>query len=396
MAIYDTLGTIIVNRSGSNATQIYRNGILIQSPALASGGLVDKTLYLGTANNNGTNYADIAGKQYSILALGGSLTEAEAKTLSDAFAEYMELVTGWTRLADMPGVMEQHAVSNCGGFLYSMGGVDKKLYKYNLTTNTWETKTDLPFIGVEGQRQSSVLESYNGKLYFIGGNLGTFMTGECWEYTPETDSWSQKTSMPTAREDFGAALLDGKIYCMGGLASIDGSDVIYKKLEIYDIASDTWDTTKADMPDYKALGNFGAACNSKVYVIAGSNSMTGYPALHEVTAVYEYTPGTDTWVTKAPIPQGTCYKDVAVVGNKMYVISGQYSSTHDKLGIVQRAFEYDTTNNTWIEKSRCPYASLGSGVTVIDGKIYMCGGNKQGYTSPASIGDTAELWRWDV
>ena len=56
----------------------------------------------------------------------------------------------------------------------------------------------------------------NGKLYAIGGTdlAGSrFANNEV--YTPG-DVWVNKSSMPTAREAFAAAVVDGKLYAFGG------------------------------------------------------------------------------------------------------------------------------------------------------------------------------------
>ena len=37
------------------------------------------------------------------------------------------------------------------------------------------------------------------------------------EYDPNTDTWTVKAPMPTARQSLGAALANGKIYAIGGI-----------------------------------------------------------------------------------------------------------------------------------------------------------------------------------
>ena len=63
----------------------------------------------------------------------------------------------------------------------------------------------------------------NGKIYDIGGNTwekesaqhttgGVVGTNE--EYDPATDTWTFKASMPTPREAFAIAVCQNKIYCI--------------------------------------------------------------------------------------------------------------------------------------------------------------------------------------
>ena len=60
--------------------------------------------------------------------------------------------------------------------------------------NTWIQKTPFPHeAGIVG---AAVV---NGKIYVIGGSAN-------YEYSPATDSWTNKTAMPTPRWHFGIAV----------------------------------------------------------------------------------------------------------------------------------------------------------------------------------------------
>jgi hypothetical protein len=54
----------------------------------------------------------------------------------------------------------------------------------------------------------------------------------------EAGTWTQKADMPTARFVSGSAVVDGKIYIIGGESSLDRIAVV----EEYDPAADTWTT----------------------------------------------------------------------------------------------------------------------------------------------------------
>ena len=83
--------------------------------------------------------------------------------------------------------------------------------------------------------------------------------------------------MPTSRSNLGAAIVNGRIYAIGGYIQGMGAT---NKVEEYDIATDTW-TTKANMPTLRqSLGV--SACNGKIYAIGGQG---GYYSKNE-----EYTP----------------------------------------------------------------------------------------------------------
>ena len=70
------------------------------------------------------------------------------------------------------------------------------------------------------------------------------------EYDPSTNSWVSVASMPTARSGLAAAVVNGKIYAMGGRSgpSIPSIDTV----EVYDPGTNTW-SNAAPMPTARNL-----------------------------------------------------------------------------------------------------------------------------------------------
>jgi N-acetylneuraminic acid mutarotase len=183
------------------------------------------------------------------------------------------------------------------------------------------------------------------------------------------DSWTMLEPMPTARSWFGVAVVDGKIYAIGGTNGTHRLDVN----EMYDPATDTW-TTKKSMPTARA-GLAIAVYQNKIYVIGGiigdsSPSYSGYTGVNEV-----YDPLTDTWETMEPMPLARASLDANVVGDKIFLVCGiKYC---DVFPFQQDANEnqvYDTSNDSWSTKTpmsirTCSYASA-----VVDNKIHIMGG----------------------
>ena len=56
----------------------------------------------------------------------------------------------------------------------------------------------------------------NGKIYVIGGTNQEGFRATNEEYDPETNTWTFEAPMPTARSAFGIAVYQNKIYCIGG------------------------------------------------------------------------------------------------------------------------------------------------------------------------------------
>jgi hypothetical protein len=113
--------------------------------------------------------------------------------------------------------------------------------------------------------------------------------------------------MPTARRSLGLAVVDGKIYAIGGV----GKDGKVGTNEMYDPATDNW-TTKAPMPTSRS--GFGIVVwNNLIYVMGGGSSLTDV-----------YDPVSDFWFTRAPAPlalgDGLIPQPVAVIDGKIWLV----------------------------------------------------------------------------
>ena len=113
-------------------------------------------------------------------------------------------------------------------------------------TDTWETKADMPT-----RRRGLASAVVNGKIYCIGGDNGSSRLNTVEVYDPTTDTWETKTSMPTRRRGLASAVVNGKIYCIGG----DNGSSRLNTVEVY--------TTIINTPEYRAEQVVITAENSK-------------------------------------------------------------------------------------------------------------------------------------
>ncbi len=180
----------------------------------------------------------------------------------------------------------------------------------------------------------------------------------------EQSSWNPLTPMPTARGELGVAVVDGKIYAIGG----SSGNTPLNANEQYDPVSNTW-TVERPMPT--ARSNFAIAVyDNKIYVIGGSVG-NGYVGNNEV-----YDPSTNTWETKTAMPTPRIDLSANVVNDKIYLIGGkEYSSSNPYFTNTDLNEVYDPVNDSWTTKATMPTAAYGYGSAVINGKIYVAGGS---------------------
>ena len=202
----------------------------------------------------------------------------------------------------------------------------------------------------------------NGKIYAIGGasSNGFLATNEV--YDPATNTWVSKKPMPTPRSAFGIAVYQNKIYCIGGY--IDGFSATGVN-EVYNPATDTWET-KASMPT-PSLNLQANVVDGKIYLIGGNSNGT----LNQV-----YDPANDTWLTKASVPTAVSSYASAVVDNKIYVITSNLNQI------------YDAENNSWSLGAPAPLPA-----------VFWSAGATTGLNAPERVyvfGADADLPFWQL
>ncbi len=211
--------------------------------------------------------------------------------------------------------------------------------------DTWTAKASMNV----GRSQLGVV-AVNGKIYAIGGSTaegfipntyGNHYKTQGWitnaneEYNPETDKWTTKTSMPTARYGFAVAVCQGKIFCMGGITDYYvGYYTNYTtKNEVYDPATGKWET-KTPIPDTE-LGQANVV-NDKIYFVGGGKD-------ENITQVYA--PRSDSWETKTPMPERVQCQVSTVLEDKIYVIG--FSESIGFENVYSKNYVYNPATDSW-------------------------------------------------
>ncbi len=100
-------------------------------------------------------------------------------------------------------------------------------------------------------------------------------------FNPKNDQWEFVSSMQKKRENHSAAVLNGRIYVCGGIAS-DHNDL--RDCECYDPRSNRWETVAAMK---RARNGFNlVAMNGRLYALGGFRDDT----------VESYDPNTNEWI----------------------------------------------------------------------------------------------------
>ncbi|XP_043937402.1 kelch-like protein 36 [Protopterus annectens] len=152
----------------------------------------------------------------------------------------------WNYAAGLPRFTYGHAGTVYKQFVYISGGHDyqigpyrKNLLCYDYHTNQWEEKT--PMSTARGWHSMCTLDD---SIYTIGGSddhidsMERFdiLSVEC--YSPQCNQWTTVAPLLQANSESGVAVLEGKIYILGGYSW--ENTVFSKTVQIYDKEKNKW------------------------------------------------------------------------------------------------------------------------------------------------------------
>ncbi len=234
----------------------------------------------------------------------------------------------WAQLASMPlpgthfgfEVVEK-TVWLVGGFLGDNPGTSTdQVQIYDILTNTWRIGPALP-----AARAAGALVRHGTNLHYFGGLLPDRNTDVADHYVLDLNApdkgWKTASPLPEPRNHLSAALVNGKIYAIGGQKLHDRAsrhDVSF--VHEYNPVTDTW-RRLADMPIPRSHFEPGTTVyNNKIIIVGGRINNDPY-----TDAVTQYDPATDTWQDMEPIPVAMLAPVGKVINNNLYVSHGRSS-----------------------------------------------------------------------
>jgi PKD repeat protein len=311
----------------SNQLPVYIGKLLRQHPPMI------KKVYRPVAVETGA-------KLYVISGLTSEGTYPYDVTFPTNIVQiYDPYLNYWSQGANKPTPVVSAASATVGGKIYVFGGYyDASLHPYyglqdNLmlfggsfsnvleiydpATDTWETSATTlpkPLVGLTAV-------ALDGMIYVIGGLYDSpigakVCSSELYRYDPQTDTYTQLSSMKDCRIKFAAGVIDGKICVFGGSGGSIGNMRFLSEGEVYDPATDTWsEISPMNVPRYEFSG---AAMGGKLYAIGGKwfSGRMIKPFRRDIEV---YDPDTDTWETDINILSVAKVGTAALSFNDSYI-----------------------------------------------------------------------------
>ena len=307
----------------------------------------------------------------------------------------------WNSLKPMNEARAIFGLVPVDGLLYAVGGcvINTSAYQnminnleyYNPTTGNW-TLLDKP---MNTPRISFAIAAVGRKIYVFGGATAGHTITSAEYYDIDKGTWTtlpQGLNYTRMGMDGGVApVVNNTIYIMGGwVDSSNWVDRTSNASEAYNTVTGQWVTGLKQLPEHRR--NFATAVlDGKIYLIGGirHQGSWGSPDAN-VTNVDVYDPKTNSWwgtnnthPRPADIPNELRGEEMsaAVLNGNIYVFGGDYN-----WNALNKVWEYSPSNDTWqyVGQLRTPQVIGGGGITTgnqanqaaeLDGKIYYVGGS---------------------
>jgi N-acetylneuraminic acid mutarotase len=243
----------------------------------------------------------------------------------EEFYRYDPATDRWTELAPLPEARHHAPLAAYDGTVYLVGGVANRafpnqaflgsfsttetLFAYDVASDTWREGTPMPRpVGAH-----AAIATEEGMIHVLGGIGDTPIPAldQHLVFDPKADRWTESPPLPTAREHFGAAYLDGVIYTASGRLGDRGTE-----FEAYDIETGAW-TVLPDVPTARS-GVAVVAFQGQIYVFGGE-SLNSPDTFDQAE---RYDPGSGTWQEVTPMPAGRHGLAGAALADRIVLVGG--------------------------------------------------------------------------
>lgn len=298
----------------------------------------------------------------------------------------------WTTGADMPeGIRAGNSISysdaSNNAYMYVIGGrndqeiISNKTYRYNIKTNIWDTKQNVPtpILGAASAR-------IGDNIFIIGGMVTTpgTVTRKVYKYNIENDIWSTLADFPRSFTDGDAVpYQDSLIYVVGSYNS--------EKTFVYNINKNKWRECNA-VPSPGSSLSYGAlsVSGNKLVYVGGSNGTfsTTYWNNVWIGEIDQNNRSVVNWTQGTSFPgQTRTFFELQPWNDGVILIGGTTNNTFDTY--TDENYFFDADNNTWTQLTNKPTAwNTGNAASILmDGswKLICSGGFEQQYLKKTEI-----------
>lgn len=270
------------------------------------------------------------------------------------------------------GTGTYYSTNTCFGS--DTGCFTNSFFEYNPQTDSWSQKASLPKIFKYG---SAI--SINGKGYAGLGEsstatpqIGWPLNYEWFEYNPNSNSWISLSSFDVSGGGVSQSSLSAignEIYAYGGGRAPSGQPY-NGYLRKYNITTNQW--AYISTLGHNRFQTAGFYKDNKIYVAGG------FDGIGEIkNDLYKYNTNTNQW-NFIDYTQGLYNpQNVAIIGNKLYTVGGRNTNSYtaSSTPYYNGVLEYNLDTKVWTQKANYPAGERGYVIThVYNNQLFAFGG----------------------
>ena len=181
----------------------------------------------------------------------------------------------------------------------------------------------------------------------------TGATSEPFDNLPRHDVWTTRSPLPDTSEAFGAAVVNGVPYVIGGL------DVHFQPMD----RVVAYDPVPRGYPGVAAIAG-------RLYAMGGDAETTGFYSNPDIVATTEvYDPVTDAWSSSTPLSGPRHAMAACTANGLLYVIGGEDASAE-----LPTLESFDPATNAWTQHASMPAPRGFLACGLVNGALFAVGG----------------------
>ncbi len=210
------------------------------------------------------------------------------------------------------------------------------------------------------------------------------VTNEVWKYDVAADSWTVGTPLPEPRAGGGLAIVGRNLHYFGGYKA----DRDTNAGEHWSLPLDGGTAWKheAELPDPRGHVST-AVLEGKMYALGGDH---GHDKTQiDVSSCHRFDPATNKWSEIASLPDGRSHFESSTIihQGRILIVGGRCNSSQPPRGVMNDLLEYDSKSDRWQVVGTMPEKLLAPSAEIVSGRIVVTGG---GLNNPRPL--TAKTW----
>ena len=206
---------------------------------------------------------------------------------------------------------------------------------------------------------------FAGRMHLVGG-YGEQRVDRPYHhiYDPAGDRWTEAPFLPRGANHVGVAVLDGKLYAIGGFTEQNRKP----DAQCFVLEGEAW---RSIAPLPKPCGAI--ACvgiNGMLHGIGGAIGDT-FDTKRSVDWHLVYDPRINQWTTAAPLPTARDHTGTLVANGLVHMVGGRVDSFHTNSNLHH---SYDPKEDKWRMRNPLPTARSGHGAVLYREQIFVMGG----------------------